>query len=99
MVSDEVRSAGQTWTGFKVVGDNIDRNVRPAYQRMDHRTQSYHHFHSVAIKDRVDLSSASNETPQKRPLDLKSLLLTTNDVNRLKSDFKVLLSRFTLQLY
>ncbi|XP_062521158.1 uncharacterized protein LOC134196093 [Corticium candelabrum] len=84
MVSDEVRSAGQTWTGFKVVGDNIDRNVRPAYQRMDHRTQSYHHFHSVAIKDRVDLSSASNETPQKRPLDLKSLLLTTNDVNRLK---------------
>ena len=41
------------WNGFKIVGDNVDKNVRPTFQRSN---QSLHHFHSYAVKDRVNLS-------------------------------------------
>ena len=43
--------------GFAIVGYNIDKNVRPSYQREDRKTQSLHYFHSYAVKDRVDISS------------------------------------------
>ncbi len=36
------------WSGFKLVGDNIDKNVRPSLQRLTHQTRSLHHFHSYA---------------------------------------------------
>ena len=25
------------WTGFKIVGDNVDKTIKPTYQRHDHR--------------------------------------------------------------
>ena len=43
--------------GFAIVGYNIDKNVRPSYQREDRKTQSLHYFHSHAVKYRVDISS------------------------------------------
>lgn len=49
-VSDE-----STWSGFKLVGDNLDKNVHPRYGRIDHRTQSLHFFQLYAVKDRVNL--------------------------------------------
>ena len=27
----------------------------PFYQRHDHQTKSFHHFHSYAVRDRIDL--------------------------------------------
>jgi L1 cell adhesion molecule like protein len=50
-------TAEHTWCGFKVVGDNIDKNVKPRYMRLDKRTQSLHYFNAYAIKDRVDCST------------------------------------------
>ena len=41
------------WQGFKIVGDNIDKNIRPSMQRLTHQTRSLHNFHSYAVKDRV----------------------------------------------
>ena len=37
------------WTGFKIVGDNIDKNFRPTYQRHDNKTISLHAFHMYAL--------------------------------------------------
>ena len=42
--------------GFKIVGDNIDKNVNPRYMRCDRQTRSLHFFNSCAILDRIDLS-------------------------------------------
>lgn len=47
------------WSGFKIVGDNIDVNFRRTFQRIDYSTMSHHFFHSFAVKDRVDLGSLS----------------------------------------
>ena len=47
------------WFGFKIVGDNIDKNVRPRHQSIDTRTKSLHYFHAFAVLDWVDLSSQS----------------------------------------
>jgi len=29
------------WTSFKIVGDNVDKNVRPSNQRIDHTKLSH----------------------------------------------------------
>ena len=43
------------WFGYKFVGDNIDKNVKPSLQRQELRRQSLHYFHGCAVRDRVDL--------------------------------------------
>lgn len=38
------------WHGFKVVGDNIDKTVKPRYMRGDAGGQSLHYFDSYAVR-------------------------------------------------
>ena len=46
-----------SWKGFKIVGDNIDKNFRRSFQRVDFiQTRSFHYFHSYAVLDRIDIS-------------------------------------------
>ena len=48
-----------TWPGLKLVIDNVDKNNRPTFHRIDHQTQSVHYGHTLAIKNRIDLSEYS----------------------------------------
>ena len=82
------------WTGFKIVGDNIDKNVRPSNQRVDHQTRSYHYFHSFAVLDRIDLSISSNRAPNTFNLTIDDFLINSHDIMQLERDFEVLLSRY-----
>ena len=82
----------QTWKGYKIVGDNIDKNVRRSFQRVDRTTRSLHYFHSFAVLDRVDLSSASDE-PAAKPILFCDLLPSTADIANLKETFVILVSR------
>ena len=50
----ELSVGSQKWTGFKIVGDNVDKDIRPSFQRIDYRTRSLHYFHAYAMLDRVD---------------------------------------------
>ena len=34
---------------YKIVGDNIDKNIRPSFQRVSHQTKSLHYFHSYDL--------------------------------------------------
>ena len=86
----------QTWYGFKIVGDNVDKNVRPSLQRLDHHTQSLHYFHSFAVLDQVDLSSLSDAEPPIGEIDTACLLPSAADIAALKEDFVVLVSRYTM---
>ena len=58
-----------SWHGFKVVGDNIDKNFHPSFSRSDRKTQSPHYFHYYAVLDRLDLSSCSDDIPT-TPVDV-----------------------------
>ena len=82
-----------SWKGFKVVGDNIDKNIRPSFKRYDNKTDSIHYFHYYALLDRIDLSAYSEVLPT-TPLDLSKLLVNTDDVCKLEKDTITLLSRY-----
>ena len=79
--------------GFAIVGDNIDKNVRPSFQREDSKTQSLHYFHSYAVKNRVDISSLS-DTPSSSMISPDKILPSAMDFQALIKDFQVLVSRF-----
>ena len=91
--SSEELSNASTWTGFKLVKDNLDKNVRPSNQRIDHQTKSYHYCHAFAVKDRVNLSSCSDIRPDSLQIDPFCLLPTADDLEQLKKNFVILVSR------
>ena len=47
------------WNGFKIVGDNLDKNITPRFMRHAKQTQSLHFFNAYAVK----LSSFSSYKP------------------------------------
>ena len=81
--------------GFTIIGDNIDKNFRPSYQRQDRQTKSLHYFHSYAAKNRVDVSSLSDAKPS-AVLSVESFLPTQEDLDNLMRDFEILTSRYIL---
>ena len=81
--------------GFVIVGDNLDKNLRPSHQREDRQTQSLHVFHSCAIKNRVDISSLSDK-PASAVLSVDQFLLSKDDVTKVLKEFEVLVSRFVV---
>ena len=85
-----------SWTGFKMAGDNVDKNIRPSFQRIDRQTKSLHYFHACAAKDRIDFSLLSDTTPTEVVIDLRSLLPDDNDVAAIKKDFVVLSNRYLI---
>ena len=79
--------------GFKIVGDNIDKNLRRSFQRSDRTTISLHYFHACAVKDRIDFSSFSNLRPTHVVIDPAVLLPNAADVASIKEEFQILISR------
>ncbi len=47
-----------SWNGFKLAGDNIDKKFRASYQRI---RQSMHYFHSYALA--IGQGRLSDEPP------------------------------------
>lgn len=81
--------------GYKIVFDNIDKNVKPRYMRSEHQTRSLHYVQSYAVKDRVDFSSISSE--MRTEVNVFHVIPDDNDYEALKSDFKVLVSRLIVK--
>ena len=86
------------WNGFVLVGDNIDLNVLPRHKRVDNHTQSFHFFHSYAVRDRIKLHNASDIAPPHlvtpvKQLPLKDLLPSVSDHQFLIHNFSILVSR------
>ena len=74
------------WDGFKIVGDNIDKNVRPSYQRHDHQMKSFHHFHSYAVRDRIDLTCSSNISKPPSSVNPGDLLTSVEEWDQFKDN-------------
>lgn len=80
---------------FKIVGDNIDKTVRPRDMRLDRQSRSLHYFNSYAVKDRVDFSSLEDNPilPSLQDIDVSSLLPTEVDIKSLKGFFAIHVAR------
>lgn len=90
--------ASPNWCGFKVVGDNLDKNVKPRYMRIDKRTQSLHYFNAYAVKDRVDCSEDSTEHQQFPPTcDPQTILPNQDDHFQFFENCSILLGRILVK--
>jgi len=90
--SHDTARRGTDPVGFTIVGDNIDKNFRPSYQRQDRQTKSLHYFHSYAAKNRVDVSLLS-DAKRSAVLSVESFLPTQADLDKLIGDLETLTSR------
>ena len=81
------------WYGYKVVIDNVDKNIYPSFQCFDNCTSSNHWIHGYAVLDRVDFSAYSELFPSS-PMDVKCILINQKDVAQLEDDSIVLMSRY-----
>ena len=72
---------------FKLVGDNIDKNVCPQDTRADNQTRSFHYFHTFAIKDRVDLTHLTDKKNVPQKFNPETLLPSSTDKQKLLEHF------------
>ena len=80
-------------TGYKILGDNIDKNIRVSFQRIDHQTKSVHYFHTFAVKDQIDFSTLSESSPHDIKVNLTTLLPGSMDLATLLNKLQVIVSR------
>ena len=78
--------------GYKFVGDNIDKNVKPFLQCHELRGQSLHHFHGYAVRDRVDLSGLPDKRPRSFTPDPCMFIPSPSDLSSLRQDLGILVS-------
>ena len=65
---------------YKIVGNNIDKNIRASFQRLDHQTKLLHYFYSFAVKDHIDFSTLSEVTPHYVKIEPATLLPGPEDL-------------------
>ena len=89
----------QQWHGWKIVGDNIDKSVKPRHEIVDHHTKSLQYFHSYAVLDRIDFSHYSDEptTMDASLYSVESFLPTPDDLKQMFTNFTVLVSRILVE--
>ena len=62
---DQDTESDMTWKGFKIVGDNFDKNVKRRHQTINRQTLSLHYFHAFAVKDRINYTTLDDTAPYK----------------------------------
>ena len=91
--SEQSQEDQSLWCGYKFVGDNVDKNVKPSCQRQEIQGKSLHYFHAYAAKDRVNLASLSECPPPTSTPDANELLPTAADVSCIMEEICILMSR------
>ena len=91
----EVLQQATVWSGYVLVGDNIDKTVNAHHQTMESRNRSLHYFNSYAVKDRCDFSHLPEfESPIERSsYDMKCLLPSDDDFEAILLHFAVVVGR------
>ena len=94
-VTDEssLGSENLQWSGYRIVTDNYDMNIAPSFQRLDKQKQLLHYMHSCAVKDRINMTSLSEERPKWKEHKASDLLPSVDDITALKEEMIILLSR------
>ena len=77
-----------------IVGDNIDKNVRPSYQHQGRTTQSLHYFHSYAVLNRLDTSGLSDSRSSHITISPEKIIPDFSEHQKLLGDFETLVTRY-----
>ena len=77
------------------MGDNLDKNVRPSFERQELKAQSMHYFHGCALRDRINLHDLSDVTPRTLP-EPSQILPAPPDLSSLNDEIIVIISRLVL---
>ena len=80
---------------YTIVGDNVDKNIKPRDMRIDKQVTSMYAFHMYATKDRVDASTLPDDKPVQ---DLEAIPISTfmpsiGDSIVLRENYVTLVSR------
>lgn len=80
---------------YKLVGDNIDKHVKPREMRVDAQSQSLHFFNVYAVRDRVDASNLSDQPslPDVSSIRVEDILPTPDDHTAITTNFAILIGR------
>ena len=93
----DTTASATPWCGLKIIGDNWDINVHPSFQRSDAGTRSLHHFHSFALRDRVDFSQLSDEDSDLstvvNEVDANEFIPNADDRKVILEEFEIFISR------
>ena len=79
--------------GVKIVGDNVDKNVKARFTHIDHQGKSLHYFHCYATQDRFDLSMPEDYPDVPTNPKLEDLLPSKSDISEMKSLFAIHVAR------
>ena len=82
-----------TVSSFKLVGDNLDKTVRPRHETVDTHSSSLHYFHAFAVKDRCDTSKLADAASQPH-IDLDSFSLDI--ILPREEDYSALLENYAI---
>ena len=91
----QAQSSSVEGCGFVLMTDNVDKNVRQSYQRIDRQTQSLHYCHSCAVKNRVNVSGLSDK-PAAAEISVETFLPTDGDLKQLLNDMEILIQRLIM---
>lgn len=89
-------NTAQPRPGYKIVIDNIDKNVKPRNMSVDAQTKSLHYVQIYSVKDRMDFGKLSDVPPSGEKC-LYDILPTTDDYEKLKTNFSVHVARVMVE--
>lgn len=74
---------------FKIVGDNLDKYVKPRDMRVDAQASTLHYFNMYAVRDRLDTSQLPDNPslPDASIVQVEQILPTEADYDVLYSNF------------
>ena len=80
---------------LKLVGDNLDKNIKPRDMTEDNQTQSLHYFHVYGVRDRIDLSNYDDQqpTPDISSISIDKFLPSKEDESALCANLSILIGR------
>eukprot|EP00731_Ephydatia_muelleri_P020858 Em0013g585a len=89
----------EEWYGFRLVGDNVDKNVKPRDMRLNSQTTSLHYFHTYAVKDRICFSHLSTDPIEivQDSINFEMFYPTVGDNTQLVSNLETLVARMFVQ--
>ena len=80
---------------FFAVNDNFNYKTTVKNMRVDHRNKQQNWFASIVVFERIDFSHLDNVRPHGdiQNFSNENYLLTSEEIKKLQSDFKVLVGR------
>lgn len=80
---------------FKLVGDNVDKYVKPRHETTDRHASSLHYFHMYGVKDRCDISTFEDNPslPSISNFSSDAILPSSTDYDAMVDNYTVLAAR------